>query len=616
MSGKSSVYFIFVRLFFPLTIFVLVCLFVIGGLNQYHKSKNLIERKLETLTSTYTLLLANPVVNNDADAIRNYVVSLLSDVDIDLIRVTDSNNLVLFNFGDMQDVEKKLQRTRIIRYADESGITIVGNLTLGISLDRIYDDLAYQLEVAIMIFMLVIITAYFISRLAFKRSIGDPLNVINEAMKAFETDHKHRPIKSTFGTEINTVATSFNSLQQRIHEYESEQKRMLESKGKELDKEHKDHEQTSEQLLTTRHQAEITLNSLVESVITTNGKGYVNFINPAARQLISPPTNEGLGKLIWELLSFTESRSFSATIANDLLDGTIKRHEMKEVSLSNVNGEDVIVNLRVSPLFNSKEKIIGLSLVLQDITVSKSLEKQVRRSQKMEAIGKLSGGIAHDFNNILAIIMGNLELQQQVTKNDDKASKRIQSAFSAVERGTEITRKMLSFSTRESQGEMVTSVNDSISSLEHLISKSLTASINIESRLSHDLWTVTIDPTEFENAIINLAVNAGDAMPDGGKLTITTTNRVIEGDLNISSAKENIGEFVVITISDTGIGMSEEVQSKIFDPFYTTKDMGKGTGFGLSMVYGFVQRSGGYLTVDSSPEKGSTFEIFLPRGMS
>jgi len=262
----------------------------------------------------------------------------------------------------------------------------------------------------------------------------------------------------------------------------------------------------------------------------------------------------------------------------------------------------------------TKEGFQSIPVSIIDITERKALEEQVRRSQKMEAIGQLTGGIAHDFNNILGIVMGNLDLVRSRVKDDPKVLKYADAAISGTQRGADITRKLLVFSGRRPGEAEPTMANELIVRIQEFIAKSLTASINVETHLADDLWPVEIVPGDLEDVIVNLSLNARDAMPEGGTLVIETANRVLDDAFVSYVPSAKAGDFVMISVSDNGTGMTAEVKEKIFEPFFSTKETGKGTGLGLSMVYGFVQRSGGHIVVASEPGSGTTLRIFLPRG--
>ncbi len=251
---------------------------------------------------------------------------------------------------------------------------------------------------------------------------------------------------------------------------------------------------------------------------------------------------------------------------------------------------------------------------VQDITEQKNLEHQLVRSQKMEAIGQLTGGIAHDFNNLLGIVEGNLELLQRlIPKEQDKVHKRIEPALRATRRGGNLTKRLLSFSRRKPQEALPVSLNDLLVETMALLEKTLTNSVSLDVFMEDNLWLTVIDPGDMEDAIINLAINARDAMSDTGKIIIRTENAIIT-DADLSHYPEaRSGEFVKFSIQDSGEGIAKELQSKIFNPFFSTKENDKGTGLGLSMVYGFISRSRGFIHLDTKIGAGSTFYLFLPR---
>ncbi len=245
------------------------------------------------------------------------------------------------------------------------------------------------------------------------------------------------------------------------------------------------------------------------------------------------------------------------------------------------------------------------------------LQEQLRQSQKMDAVGQLTGGIAHDFNNILAIILGNLELLHESldVQKDDKAAGRIEAAFVGARRGAELTRKLLNFSRRDREGTKRICINDFVRNVEDLLGKSLTVAIDIECHLAEDLWQVDADPGDLQDAIVNLSINARDAMPDGGLLIFETMNKVLDTDYVKLNPQGRPGEYVMLSVSDTGDGMPASVRDRVFEPFFTTKSVGKGTGLGLSMVYGFVKRSHGHMEIYSEVGEGTTFRLYLPKAV-
>jgi len=255
----------------------------------------------------------------------------------------------------------------------------------------------------------------------------------------------------------------------------------------------------------------------------------------------------------------------------------------------------------------------NVSGTLQDISPYRRLEEQLIQSQKMEALGQLTGGISHDFNNLLAVVLGNLDLLADNPGLPQSAKRHIDLARRAAARGAEMTRRLLIFARRQPLAARVTDVNDLIRSMEELLRRPLGRTIDVRLDLAANLWPAEIDQGQMEMTLLNLGVNARDAMPEGGILRIATDNlQVASGQADMPKNLQ-AGDYVRITVSDTGRGMAPEVMARAFDPFFTTKDIGRGTGLGLSMAYGFVTQSGGHIDLSSAPGQGTVVRILLPR---
>ena len=240
-------------------------------------------------------------------------------------------------------------------------------------------------------------------------------------------------------------------------------------------------------------------------------------------------------------------------------------------------------------------------------------ESQLRQLQKMESLGKLTGGIAHDFNNMLAIVIGGLNLaQRRLARGESDVGKYLNSAMEGANRAATLTQRLLAFSRQQPLSPIAIDSNRLVSGLSELLTRSLGELVDLETILGAGLWKAKADPVELENVIVNLAVNARDAMPEGGKLTIETCNVHVDEDY-AREAEIAPGQYIQIAVTDTGTGMTPDVLARAFDPFFTTKDVGKGTGLGLSQVFGFVRQSGGHVRVYSEPGHGTTFKLYLPR---
>jgi CheY-like chemotaxis protein len=241
------------------------------------------------------------------------------------------------------------------------------------------------------------------------------------------------------------------------------------------------------------------------------------------------------------------------------------------------------------------------------------MQEQLNQSQKMEAIGQLTGGVAHDFNNLLTVILGNLEtLQRTANEHNERGRRAIEQAVRGAQRAATLTQQLLAFARRQPLTPKPTDVNRLVTELSELIRRTLNENIRIETVLGADVWRVEVDAHQLESALLNLAVNARDAMPKGGTLTIETSNTTLD-NTSAPFADFKPGQYVVVGVADTGTGMSSDVMAHAFDPFYTTKPVGQGTGLGLSQVFGFVRQSGGHVKLYSELDHGTTVRIYLPR---
>ena len=271
----------------------------------------------------------------------------------------------------------------------------------------------------------------------------------------------------------------------------------------------------------------------------------------------------------------------------------------------------------VEAIRGPESELLGFAKITRDLTSKRAAEEQVRQAQKMEAIGQLTGGVAHDFNNLLTIITGNLDiLHRRLGERGETQLQRYTTfAMNGAARGSALTHQLLAFSRRQPLDPKAISVNNLITAMSEMIRRTLPENIAVETVLAGGLWATYIDPNQLENSLLNLAVNARDAMPAGGKLTIEAANVFLD-DAYANIADISPGQYVGIFVSDTGAGMTPEVLSQAFDPFFTTKDIGQGTGLGLSQVYGFVRQSGGHVRIYSEPGAGTTVRLYLPRLLS
>ena len=261
--------------------------------------------------------------------------------------------------------------------------------------------------------------------------------------------------------------------------------------------------------------------------------------------------------------------------------------------------------------------------IARDVTAEKAVaealrrtEEQLRHSQKMEVVGQLTGGVAHDFNNLLTVVIGSLEIAQRrlETDGDVRVLRNIGVALDGALRAATLTHRLLAFSRQSPLRPEIVDINRHLSEMSELIAHTLGANIAVERRLASGLWLVEVDAGQVENAILNLCVNARDAMPGAGRLTIESANRILDqGFPAVVGGAVKAGRYVMVAVTDTGVGIPAELRDRVFEPFFTTKPVGKGTGLGLSQVYGFVHQSGGHATIESEVGHGTTVRLYFPR---
>ncbi|WP_286773015.1 GAF domain-containing protein [Sphingomonas sp. 66-10] len=280
------------------------------------------------------------------------------------------------------------------------------------------------------------------------------------------------------------------------------------------------------------------------------------------------------------------------------------------------DGSQLWVSAVIDAIRDKDGQLVGFAKITRDLTEKREIEEQLRQSQKMEAVGQLTGGIAHDFNNLLTIITGNIDIALRMLENPadgGRVRRAIGNAMKGAERASALTQRLLAFSRRQPLAPKPLDLDKVVAGLSDLLKRSLGELIHLEVVSSPGLWPVEADPNQLESALVNLAVNARDAIADSGTLTIETANAYLDTDYAASHAEVPPGNYVVIAVSDTGVGMPRDVLARVFEPFFTTKEVGHGTGLGLSQVYGFVKQSGGHVNVYSEEGCGTTVKIYLPR---
>ena len=368
------------------------------------------------------------------------------------------------------------------------------------------------------------------------------------------------------------------------------------------------------------HESERRFRLLVESVtdyaiFMLDPKGDVVNWNPGAERLKGYSRAEILGQ---HFSRFYPEEDRQTGLPGQILDLASANGKFEgEGWRVRKDGSRFWANVVLHAIRDEEGQLLGFAKVTRDLTERRAAEEQLRQAQKMEAVGQLTGGIAHDFNNLLTVISGNLEtLQRRMPNRDDSSLQRyVSSALQGASRAALLTHQLLAFSRRQALDPKSVSINTLITRTSELLRRTLPEAISIETVLAGGVWNAFVDANQLENCLLNLAVNARDAMPDGGKLTIEAANVYLDEEY-AASAEVSSGQYVGIFISDTGIGMTAETAIKAFDPFFTTKEVGRGTGLGLSQVYGFVKQSGGHVKIYSEVGAGTTLKLYLPRLIS
>jgi PAS domain S-box-containing protein len=353
------------------------------------------------------------------------------------------------------------------------------------------------------------------------------------------------------------------------------------------------------------------LDNAFDAFILMDKRGIILEWNTNAEKIFGWTRAEALGRPVADTIVPPELRqAHAAGLARFLATGESRvlrrRNEMQSCKR---DGSTFPVELVITPIPLDHELVF--SGFVRDMSEQKRTEEQLRQSQKMEAVGQLTGGVAHDFNNLLTVIIGSLEIAEG--KVDDALRPAIQNALTASERGATLVQQLLAMSRRQTLAPSALDFNQLVAGMGDMLRRSLGEHIEIEMQYGPNLWAAEADKGQVENALLNLAINARDAMPGGGKLTIETANVTLDEDYTARSVDVRPGEYVMVALTDTGVGMTAEVVSRAFEPFFTTKGVGKGTGLGLSMVYGFAKQSRGHLKIYSEVGHGTTVRLYLPR---
>jgi hypothetical protein len=350
----------------------------------------------------------------------------------------------------------------------------------------------------------------------------------------------------------------------------------------------------------SRSMLSATLSSIADGVVATDREERVTFLNPVAEALTGWRRSEALGRPLGDILRVIQevSRESAGSPARDAIQMRATAHNVGQVLLIARDKTEIAIEQSAAPLCDERGRLQGAILVFRDITGRRQLEEQLSHARKMDAVGRLAGGVAGDFNNVLTVITGYSDLLRSQIPGTSPLRGFADEIVYAGDRAAALTRQLLTFSSGQMAQPKVTDLNNAIAGLEPMLRRMLGDSVELIVLPGPALGHVQIDGAQLHQAIINLATNAREAMPRGGKLVLETSNlEVDEAGAKMAGAKP--GAYVMLAVSDTGSGMDAETRSRLFEPFFTTKERGKGSGLGLSMVYGTVKQNDGYITVYS-----------------
>ncbi len=345
------------------------------------------------------------------------------------------------------------------------------------------------------------------------------------------------------------------------------------------------------------------------AILSFDTEGIVQTWNPAAERLFGWTASEVIGRMLPIVPEELEEQCRAAR--RRVMQG--EQLSERELIRRKKDGTSVTVNRVAAPLHDADGRTVGILGLIEDVTNVKRLEQQFFQAQKMEAVGRLAGGVAHDFNNLLTAILGSNDLLIETLPADHPGREEALETRKAALRAADLTRQLLAFSRQQVLAPRVVSLNDVVANLDRMLRRLLGEDIDLRTLLRDDIGAVRADPGQLEQVVMNLAVNARDAMPTGGTLTIETANVSLDETYATEHSVVVPGPYVMLAVSDTGTGMNADTKTRAFEPFFTTKPKGKGTGLGLATVYGIVQQSGGHIWVYSEPGQGTTFKSYLPR---
>lgn len=524
------------------------------------------------------------------DLIEGFIIKGLSPVKID--------QQVKINDRPMLDALVGIERQTIIQYEKHADM-------LGKTIEFIVLSTLFIGGVTFIIIIIISFGSYWFVRL----KVVNPITVLIDVMRKLSKGDFNVAVtgfdsKNEIGDMAKSVKVFKRAVKERL-EYQNELSKINSQLEERV-------EQRTQELKDNQKRLQAIVETAVDAIIVVDDKGVINSFNASAVNMFGYELKEVLGKNVSILVPVNERKEHDRYLSNydSSQEGTSIIGKGREVMAVHSSGKEFPVEIALSEIFvENKRMFTG---IIRDVSERYLHEEQIRRTHKMNALGKLTGGVAHDYNNMLGIILGYAELLKGKLLDNKKLHGYVAEIEKAGKRGAILTSKLLDFSQQKANNiQEVVNVNKMLLELQNMLNATLTARVELEYELGDELWNINVDKNDLENALVNMCINAMHAMNKKGALTVITEN--IPADKYLSNMLQiPFVDYIKISIIDTGCGMSDDIKDHIFDPFFSTKN-DKGTGLGLSQVYGFVQRSQGTIKVYSEVDVGSNFSLFLPR---
>jgi PAS domain S-box-containing protein len=479
-----------------------------------------------------------------------------------------------------------------------------GTARIGLSRRRMDAEIVTTRRRLVVLAVLVLAGAGLASALVARR-IARPVWQLAAGAAAISRGELVQRVEPTTSDEIGQLASAFNDMARQLHE----QRTALLQQRTALEAAHGELRRRFAELSDLKSYTDHVLDSLLTGIVTIDLDGHVITLNSAAETLLgSLAGSAARGRHVTDVLGHCPELVAIVQAAIQWRTG-----RTVTVTLPNRQGGGVPVEVTTSTLKGGDEQDLGVIVVLRDLTAVRALEAQLRHAQKMEAVGRLAGGVAHDFNNLLTVITGRSQLLLLKLQPDSPLRRDVELVEETAHRASALTRQLLAFSRKQLVQPRVVDLNEVVRGMETMLSRLIGEDITLATHLDPTAGCVRADPAQLEQMIVNLAVNARDAMPLGGRLTLETSFVRLDDGFARHNVGLRPGPHVRLVVRDTGVGMDSLIKTHLFEPFFTTKGPGKGTGLGLATVYGIVTQSGGAIRVDSEPGQGATFTIDFPR---